>query len=132
MKDLEKLIEIINSYPSDIKAEVLMADLMEEGLSPTDFLMFFDSSFKRRYSKDILKADEYPINNLENILAVYLARDRLYDLLPEGMFHASPDNALTSGKSMASDSKKEARIEEETRKLFLPFENEFFFPTRPA
>jgi len=127
MKDLEQLIQIINNYPSDIKAEVLMADLIENGFSQNDFLIYFDSLFKRGYSKDILKAGKVIINDMQESLAVYLARDGLYDLLPEGLFHASPDAAVTSGKGMASDSKKESKIEEETRKFFLPFENEFFY-----
>ncbi len=127
MKNPEILAAMINSYPSDIKAEVLMADLMEKGFAQSDFLVFFDSAFKRRYSKDILKAEKTLINDLDEILTVHIARDGLYDMLPEGLFHASPDAALTSGKGMASDSRKESRIEEETRKFFLPFENEFFY-----
>jgi hypothetical protein len=127
MKDLDHLIELINSYPSDIKAEVLVADLMEEGFTESDFLIFFNSAFKRSYSKDILKAVKTRINNYHEILAIYLARDGLYDLLPEGLFHVSPGTTLTSGKGMASDSKKETKIEAETRKFFQPFENEFFY-----
>ena len=127
MKDLEHLIHLINSYPSDIKAEVLMADLILNGFSQSDFLIFFDSLFKRGYSNDILKAEKILINEVQEMLAIYLARDGLYDLLPEGLFHVSPDSALTSGKGMASNSKKESKIEEETRKFFLPFENEFFY-----
>jgi hypothetical protein len=127
MKDLDHLINLINSYPADIKAEVLMADLIQEGFSQSDFLVFFDSLFKRRYSSDILKAEKFFINDMKEILAIYLARDGLYDLLPEGLFHVSPDTALTSGKDMALDSRKESKIEEEIKKFFRPFENEFFF-----
>lgn len=127
MKDIDSLAKAINSYPSDIKAEVLMADLIEAGFSQSDFIVFFKSSFRRGYSHDILKAGRYRISDIHEILAVNLARDGLYDLLPEGMFHASPDSVGSSGKAMASDSKAEAKIEEETRKFFLPFENEFFY-----
>jgi hypothetical protein len=127
MKDLKHLISIINNYPSDIKAEILIADLIEKGFSPSDFIIFFSSAFKRGYSKDILKADMYPISSIQDILGIYLSRDGLYDLLPEGLFHASPDAALASGKGMALDSKKESRIEEDTRRFFQPFENEFFY-----
>jgi hypothetical protein len=127
MKDLEHQINLINSYPSDIRAEVLIADLILEGLSPAELLIFFKSSFKRGYSNDILKVEKLITNNVKEILGISLTRDGLYDLLPEGLFHASPDAALSSGKGMASDSKKDARIEEETRKFFLPFENEFFY-----
>lgn len=127
MKDLDYLIKLINSYPSDIKAEVLMADLMLEGFTESDFLIFFDSLFKRGYSKDILKAEKAVINEVRETMAIYLSRDGLYDLLPEGLFHTSPESALTSGKGMASDSRKESKIEKETRKFFQPFENEFFY-----
>jgi len=127
MKELDHLIYMINSYPSDIKAEVLMADLIQDGFLPSDFLVFFDSLFSRGYSHDILKAEKILTADMSEMLAIYLARDGLYDLLPEGLFHASPDSALTSGKGMASDSRKESRIEQETRKFFQPFENEFFY-----
>jgi hypothetical protein len=127
MKGLEELVHMINSYPSDIKAEVLMADLILDGFLQSDYLIAFDSLFKRRYSKDILRAEKIVINDVNETLALYLARDGLYDLLPEGLFHASPDLAIASGKGMASDSKKEAKVEEETRTFFLPFENEFFY-----
>jgi len=127
MKNLEQLIHIINSYPADIKAEVLMADLIQEGFSQDDFLIYFDSVFRRGFSKDILKAEKILINDVQETLAIYLARDGLYDVLPEGLFHVSLDAAVTSGKGMATDSRKESRIEDETRKFFQPFENEFFY-----
>ena len=127
MKDLDYLIKLINSYPSDIKAEVLMADLVLEGFTDSDFLVFFDSLFKRGYSKDILKADKTVINDVQETMAIYLSRDGLYDLLPEGLFHTSPESALTSGDGMASDSRKESKTEKETRRFFQPFENEFFY-----
>jgi hypothetical protein len=127
MRDLDHQINLINSYPSDIRAEVLLADLILAGLSPADLLIFFNSSFKRGYSDDILKAEKLPLNNGKEILGISLARDGLYDLLPEGLFHTSPDTASSSVKGMAADSKKDSKIEEETRKFFLPFENEFFY-----
>ena len=127
MKDLDYLIKLINSYPSDIKAEVLMADLILEGFTESDFLVFFDSLFKRGYSKDILKAEKAVNNDVQEKIAIYLSRDGLYDLLPEGLFHTSPETALTSGKGMAADSRKDSKIEKETRKFFQPFENEFFY-----
>jgi hypothetical protein len=127
MKDLGDLAQIINNYPADVKAEVFVADIIDKGGLPTDFLIFFDSAFKRRYSEDILKAEIYPVNSYEETLGIHISRDSLYDLLPEGLFHASPESAVSSGKGMALDSKMEYRVEEETRKFFQPFENEFFY-----
>lgn len=127
MKDPDQFISLLNSYRSDIKAEVLAANLLEEGFSPFDLLVIFNSSFKRVFGKDISKIEKYPLNKAENILAITVARDGLYDLLPEGLFHTDSDTVHSSGKGMASDSKKATQIENETRKFFLPFENEFFY-----
>ena len=127
MKDLGYQINLINRYPSDIRAEVLLADLILDGLSPDDLLVLFNSSFKRAYSNDILKVEKLNLNNVKEILGITLARDGLYDLLPEGLFHSEWDEPMSSAKGMASSSKKESRVEEETRKFFLPLENEFFY-----
>jgi hypothetical protein len=127
MKDLEDLIRLIRSYPTDIRAEVLLADLLLDGISPSEINIFFNGSFKRGYSNDILKVEKLDLNNSKEVLGITLARDGLYDILPEGLFHAAPESAISTGKGMASDSKKDAKIEEETRKFFLPFENEFFY-----
>lgn len=127
MKDLEQLIRSINLYPADIRAEVILADLIEDGLVPDDFTVFFDSHFRRGYSRDILKAEAFSIDDFKRILAIRLSRDGFYDILPEGMFHPPPDTALSSGKDMANDSRKEIKVEEETRNFFHPIENELFY-----
>jgi hypothetical protein len=127
MKDLEHYAKLINSYPSDIKAEVLLADLLQEGFTTSEILVFFNSMFKRKFSRDILKAEKLRINDFDEVLAVYLARDGIYDLLPEGLFHSTPSNVLESAKDMAADSRKELKVELEARKFFRPFENEFFY-----
>lgn len=127
MNNLDYLIDAINHYPSDIRAEVLVADLIREGFSQSDLLVFFDSLFKRGYCSDIIQAERILVNDVHEMLAIYLARDGMYDMLPEGLFHTVPDSALASGKTMAQDSKKESMLEEDARRFFLPFENEIFY-----
>ena len=127
MNDLEHLVRLINSYPSDIKAEALLADLVLEGYTDSDFLVFHDSLFKRGYSRDILKAERTMINKVEALTGIYLARDGIYDLLPEGLFHTTPDTAASTAKGMAEDSRKESQVEDEARKFFRPIENEFIY-----
>ncbi|MET7030322.1 hypothetical protein [Sediminicola luteus] len=127
MKDFEHIAQIIEAFPSDIRAEVLMADLFQNGFLPSDFVVLCKSVFKRGYGRDILKAEKIAVNDMKDMLAIHLSRDGLYDLLPEGLFHTSPEEGITTGQGMAINSKKEAKIEEESRKFFLPFENEFFY-----
>jgi hypothetical protein len=127
MKELEHLIYLINTYPADIKAEVLLADFLQDGFSESDFIVLLNSTFSRGYSKDIIGAERYVDNSSKDLLGIKLARDGLYDLLPEGLFHSEWDEPMASAKGMASSSKKESQVEEETRKFFLPFENEFFY-----
>ena len=127
MQNLKHLTKIINSYPADIKAEVLVADLVREGFESNYLVVFYRSLFKRRYSRDILNAEIITIDDYHESLALYLARDGLYDLLPEGLFHESKEAALISGREMALNSKRELKVEEEARKFFRPIENEFFY-----
>jgi len=54
MKELEHLINLINSNPADIKAEALIADLLQDGFSESDYMVLLNSAFRMRYCKDIL------------------------------------------------------------------------------
>ena len=83
MKDLEHTAQLIENFPSDIRAEVLMADLIQNGFLPTDFMVLCKSVFKRGYGRDILKAEKIAVNDMTDMLAIHLSRDGLYDLLPD-------------------------------------------------
>ncbi len=55
MKDLETYAVQLNRLPADIGAEVLMADLLESGLSPEDILVNPMGLFRRNFQNDVGK-----------------------------------------------------------------------------
>jgi len=62
------------------------------------------------------------------VLELHLSRGGLYDQLPEGLFFQLSQRGAknASAADMASDYKYNKKKEEEIRRFFLPFENDFF------
>ena len=79
--------ELIQNVFYDIKAEAVIADLIENGLKPDEFVAINKGIFKRRYARDIDSINSLKLENTQSISAFNLNRDGLYDSLPEGLFH---------------------------------------------
>jgi Type VI secretion, TssG len=112
----------------DIKAEPQLLLALEQGLLPDDFLVSCDGLFRREYSRDITDAILKEDSKMQDILELHLSRSGLYDQLPEGLFFQSPqkNNRVMNALDMAGDYKYNKKKEEEIRRFFLPFENDFF------
>lgn len=126
INDLKSLASSINHLKNDIRAEVIAAEIIENGLNPADIVMIPDGSFRRKYSKDVTHAEVIKSENGQKVLGIHVTRDGLYDSLPEALFHDQSTEPLTSGHEMAKFSKKQKLEEKEARLFFLPFENEIF------
>ena len=126
MRDIAEIAASVNRITNDIKAEVVAASLIENGLDPADIVMIHDGSFRRNYSGDIAYAETIISANDQVSLGIHVSRDGLYDCLPEAVFHEQPREPLVSGHDMAKLSKKQKMEEKEARLFFLPFENEIF------
>ena len=127
MNDLTDIASSINHLKHDIKAEVIAAEIVENGLSPAEIVIIPDGSFRRKYSRDVTYAEVIKSENGQKILGIHVTRDGLYDSLPEAIFHDQPNEPLISGHEMAKLSKKQKIEEKEARLFFLPFENEIFY-----
>jgi hypothetical protein len=127
INDLTAIVSSINHLKNDIRAEVIAAEIIENGLNASDIILVPDGSFKRKYSKDVTHAEVIKSENGQRVLGIHLTRDGLYDSLPEALFHDQSYEPLTSGHEMAKLSKKQKREEKEARLFFLPFENEIFY-----
>ncbi len=119
--------EIIQNVFYDIKAEAIIAEFIENGLKPDEFVAIQKGIFKRRYARDIDSADSLKLENTQNILAFYLNRDGLYDSLPEGLFHKKTAVEDRQSKKFSEDSVELKQEEKAARIFFLPFENELFY-----
>lgn len=124
----EQIKKEISGLPFDIKAEVIIAQLLSAGLQWAQLAVHPDDFFSRRFDKDITHIEEVAAHTHE-ILHVHISRSGLYDLLPEGIFFlsAADDKVPRNANEMAIEYRKNKERETETRKFFLPFENEFFY-----
>jgi hypothetical protein len=126
MNKAAEIIELIKDLSFDIRAEVLMADLIENGLSADEFVVIPAGTLKRKYSTDIRKAEVLKATPGKPVLVIQVNRDGIYDALPEGLFHSPPEKPMKGASEMSLESKKLKREEKEARNFFLPFENEVF------
>jgi hypothetical protein len=114
--------------PTDIRAEVLAAQLVQCGIAPDKLVFFADRFFYRSFSRDLFDIEMAETAGLEESLHLHLSRAGLYDLLPEGIFFQAPEtekapkNAAEMAAEYAANKKQELTI----RKFFAPLENEFF------
>lgn len=126
---LKKHKEAINRSSLDVRLEVLVADLLADQVNLEDLLICPAGLFKRRFHKDIEGASikEF-LGNDQQYLALEVNREGIYDMLPQGMFHQT-ERTLEKEKTTdtVSTIKKQREIEAESRKFFLPFEQEFFY-----
>ena len=125
---MNKYKQIINDFAQlegDYKGEVFAAELVSKGLSYDEFYFKTLSVFKRPISNDIagIKTD-FNDNGAEQLI-IELNREGLYDMLPEGIFHYK--DVKGKDKDAILENIEKARVEEqEARRFFGPFENEFF------
>ena len=126
---LKKHKEAINRSSLDIRLEVLVADMLTDQINLEDLLICPAGLFKRRFHKDIEAAyiKEF-LGNEQQFLALEVNREGIYDMLPQGIFHQT-ERTLEREKTgdTVNTIKQQREIEAESRKFFLPFEQEFFY-----
>lgn len=127
MANLEKTSDLINYLEQDIKAEVIVANLLNADMDMESIAAINKGQFKRSFSKDILSTEVLMLNDYRKVLALNLSRDSFYDSMPEGLFHLISSNPMDSGKEMAYESRQLKKEEEFCRKFFSPIEQELFY-----
>lgn len=121
---IEYLDEEIKALHFDIKAEVLVSDIIQHREMEQDEMLIQNIGIRRRpYSKDIhvtFIPDEGPYS-----LLIQTNREGIYDALPEALFHQPFQTKNLKNKSDVLNEIKIHREEErQARRFFTPFENE--------
>ncbi len=119
-EQLNIIREELASFFLDIKAESVVLELENKGVSRNDVVIENKSAFKRPYRRDILKHKKNPDGNK---LFLELSRNGIYDALPEGFFHKINQKSGSFG----ADRKRKKEEEHKSRLFFSPIENEFFY-----
>jgi hypothetical protein len=128
MNSLQHTASLITSLQHDIRAEVIINDLLQSGaLKAEEYAIRKEGQFSRAYRFDILEAKVLNSDDEKTQLTLSLSRDSMYDMMPEGISHNSQNDI--SGKEVEImireyyDQKKQQKA---ARKFFQPFENEIF------
>jgi type VI secretion system protein ImpH len=111
-------------FENDFKAEVIAAEMVEQGTSADRILILMTSALKRSFRKDVeLIEEELSEYDHKKYTLLKTPKEGIYDMLPEGLFHqpALPKNARTE-KEIIKAMKKRREEEQNARKFFLPFE----------
>ena len=125
---LHEALQAITKLMLDIRAEAIVADLIESDIDQEGIQVKQQGAFLRPIRRDVLAAEIKNYEGSRETLELLLSRNSLYDALPEGLFH-QPEEDLPHKKSvaiLAAEYKKRKQQEKEARLFFQPLENEFF------
>lgn len=121
--------ELIESYPIDISAEVIVAELIEQGMDPKQIEINPRGLFKRFYNKDIAGVDfDYDeTNDILSRVTIGVNREGIYDSLPQFLFHQPAERkSFKSKEHMKSESSVLREEELHARMFFRPIEQAIY------
>ncbi|PSL30784.1 type VI secretion system baseplate subunit TssG [Chitinophaga ginsengisoli] len=123
---LEEVIDHIHRLHYDVRAEVVVGELLDNDVREADVAVQMKNVFTRAFNKDILDAQLDDSQPYHPFVTLTLSRDGLYDRLPEGLFHTFSSQKKQEVSEMVANYKKHQQEEQEARKFFRPLEHEFF------
>ncbi|MVM30405.1 hypothetical protein GO755_10200 [Spirosoma sp. HMF4905] len=128
MEPLADYAERLNHLPTDLRAETVLADMLENGISFDDLIINPVGAFKRAAGRDIDRTEWIETQyKSQRWLQIELNRSGLYDLLPEGVFHQpTSHDASASKEAILREMSVQRKREQAARRFFLPIEQEFF------
>jgi hypothetical protein len=118
----ELMMAEVSSINEDYKVSVIAAELIDHGFPQEDIFFKNVSIFRRFVSKDVNDVVWETNENEPDKLVFELNREGIYDMLPEGMTHAKSQKP---DKDAPNEFALHRKQEEQTRKFFSTFENEF-------
>jgi hypothetical protein len=132
MTSSKQITQEIQQHQGDVLAEVVLDQLLENGVQSSGVWMLTNKYFFRKFSRDIFSIIFPSGKKRKEAIRIETSRAGLYDHLPEGIFFqpAETSSRSKSAGEMAEEYKQNKAQEIETRKFFAPLENEFFFSRR--
>ncbi len=113
-----------NEFDKDIKAEVIAAELVDNGLDIDRILILMLGAMKRPFSKDVHSVEEASSDyDHKDYIIVKTSQEGIYDMLPQGLFHhPTVSGPGKTEKEILNAVKQRKKEESDARKFFLPFE----------
>ncbi|MDO6759142.1 hypothetical protein Q4566_02935 [Tamlana sp. 2_MG-2023] len=124
-KELQTVYDELSQIFQNLRAEVFVTEIeAKSSVQADDIVTSYQSTFNRSYRRDIIDVKLVSNKKREERLQLNLARNGIYDLLPEGVFHKA--NQSGNAGTFTSKRKQQKKEEEDARLLFSPIENELF------
>ena len=116
-----------NKENIDYLAEFVVSYLLEsKGIDDKKVYMHYQGIFKRFFSRDVEKTEIHKNSLGEKEFHIYLNREGLYDLLPEGFFHGHSAKYFKDRLETIAEFRQRKKEEKNARQFFIPLEQEFF------
>lgn len=115
---------LADTFDFDFRAEVVAAEMIDNGVPAEQLMILMLGSRKRAFRKDVDSVtDEISDYNNKEYTLITTHKEGIYDMLPQGIFHAPtlPKSAKTQ-KEIIDNIKKHRVEESNARRLFLPYE----------
>jgi hypothetical protein len=129
MEKIQNLAKQITSLKHDIKAEVIVNNLLKNNdIDESQYVIFKNGQFSRAFRYDVLDSDviDYDLDT-NQMLKIVLSRDGFYDMLPQNLIHAARnDSPEKDVDGMIREYQIQKKQQKESRLFFQPFENEIF------
>ncbi|MFC5044998.1 hypothetical protein ACFSTE_20760 [Aquimarina hainanensis] len=124
-QNIEYIYQELLTVYQNLKAEVIVAEILSNSsMNFSDIDISNESVFSRSYRRDIIDTKFDVFSGKSDKIKLSLARNGIYDSLPEGVFHRPIDSKdKTSYNEIRKRYKKQ---EKDARNFFAPLENEFF------
>ena len=112
---------------SDIKAEIVAADLVQNGKNLDNIVIRPVGLFTRKFRNDILHYEDVDSStgNEDSLLFIDVSREGLFDALPQGLFHQPSGKRIEGLENQIEELRKQRQEEIEAKKFFSVFEKEF-------
>jgi type VI secretion system protein ImpH len=111
----------------DYLAEVVVSHLVaNKKISESNVYVHLTGVFRRFFSKEIERIDVHRNDEGNQEWNVFLQREGLYDMLPEGFFHSNTQKYFKERKETINEFRIHKEEERRARLFFMPLEQEFF------
>ncbi|UII28991.1 hypothetical protein LVD15_11345 [Fulvivirga maritima] len=122
---IKKVYQELLLFYQNLRAEVLVSEALKNSeLDYSDIDIFNKGTFSRSYRTDVIDVNFFSLLETPPKIQLNLARNSLYDLLPEGFFHEKIKD--DDGNDYKKIRRKYKEEEKSARSFFAPIENELF------
>ena len=111
----------------DYLAEVIVSHMAaNKKIDDNNLIVHLTGVFKRFFSKEVERIRFHKNQQEQDEWNIYIHREGMYDILPEGFFHSHSGKFFKTKKETLKEFARHRQEEKAARQFFLPLEQEFF------